>query len=160
MSSTLKSCLMCPKGTACCGYVLHTLILKLYEAMEVRGCTASIVRELTREDMLLFAKQGAQARATCWTKGFVLAMGRRLANMAAQGTDEITMRRGIEHLIVQMDSLFAKLPAGIHVDIMDLSMEVFNQACEDMRELGSGAVVPANILGQAYASASKRKMRA
>ena len=136
---------------------MHLLILKLYEAMETQDCIDTIVRELSREDMLLLADQGAKARATCWTKGFILSVGRTLADMAATGMNETNLRRSVEHMIVQMDGLFAKLPKGIDVNIMDLSMEIFNQACEDLEKIEGNAMIPANILGQAFASMSRKK---
>lgn len=153
----MENCLLCPKGVKCRGYKLHLMLLKLYDLMEVRGKVDDIVRELSREDMMLLAEQGAEARKTCWSKCFVLSVGRKLANFAAADIDDQTMRRSVEHLIVQMDSLFAKLPKGININIMDLSMEVFNQACIDLEESGSKGVLPSNILGQAFAAQAKKR---
>ncbi len=60
------------------------MILKLYEAMEDRGDTAEIVRALSREDILL------------------------LADMAARSIPDAKLRPGVERMIVNKDSLFAK----------------------------------------------------
>ncbi len=137
--------------------MLHSLILKLYDAMEARGDTSEIARALSREDMLLLADQGAEAHESCWSKGFVLTVARKLADMAAVKMEDRELRKGVERMIVQMDILFAKLPKGINVDLSDLTMEIFNQACIDLDELGADGVLPANILGQACANVLRDK---
>lgn len=153
----VKSCLLCPKGTRCRGYMLHTLILKLYDVMEAGDNPESIARELSREDIQLLADYGEKARQTCWSKGFVMVVGRKLADLAAQGMPDAALRRAVERLIVRIDGLFAKLPNGIRVDLADLTMEVYNQACENLAGEGVKVFLPANILGQAYAAVLKGK---
>jgi hypothetical protein len=153
----VKSCLLCPKGTRCRGYVLHTLILKLYEAMSHKDGIDSIVRELTKEDMLVLAEQGASARETCWSKGFVMVVGRKVADIAKTARNDVEMRTGMERMIVQMDHLFTKLPKGISIDLSELAMDVFNQACAVLEEEGSKAFVSANIVGQACGAAVRKK---
>lgn len=153
----MKSCLLCPKGTRCRGYVLHTLILKLYDAMSHRGSIDAIVRELSKEDMLVLADQGASARETCWSKGFVMVVGRKVADIAKTSKNDIQMRTGMERMIVQMDSLFTKLPKGISIDLSELAMDVFNQACTVLEEEGSKAFISANIVGQACGAAVRKK---
>ncbi len=60
-------------------------------------------------------------------------------------------------MTVQMDGLFSKLPEGIVIDLSELAMEVFNQACHELKDLGSNAMIPANIVGHACIAASNRK---
>ena len=152
----MKSCLLCPKGKRCRGYVLHTLILKLYDAMAEGGDLDSIVRELSREDMAVMAEQGAKARETCWSKGFVMVVARKVAEITGTATDDMKLRTGIERMIVQMDSLFGKLPKGISIDLAELTMEIYNEATTLLEEVGSEAVVPANIVGQACMAVSRK----
>ncbi len=125
--------------------------------MDGHGDTAEIIHSLSREDMLLLADQGAAARETCWSKGFVLTVARKLADMASRNMPDADLRTGVERMIVNMDSLFAKLPKGISIDLSELTMEIFNQACIDLEEAGTNAVLPANILGQACAAVAQRK---
>ncbi len=125
--------------------------------MENCGDTSDIVRSLSREDMLLLANQGAEARETCWSKGFVLTVARKLSDMAAMGMSESQLRKGVERMVVQIDGLFAKLPKGINVDLSCLTMEIFNQACANLEELGADGVLPANIIGQACANVLRKK---
>lgn len=154
----MRNCLLCPKGTRCRGYVLHTLVLKLYDAMTRRAETEAIVRQLSREDMEMMAELGGKARETCWGKAFVLVVGRKVADIAKTTKDDTQMRNGIERMIVQMDGLFTKLPKGVSVDLSEMAMEVFNQACTLLDEEGSGAFVPANVVGQACAAVNIKKM--
>lgn len=153
----MKSCLLCPKGTRCKGYILHTLILKLYAALETGGDSDAIARELSREDLLLLAEYGDKGRQTCWSKGFVMVVGRKLADLVAQGLTDDKLRRAIERLIVRMDGLFTKLPHGITVDLSEMTVEIYNQACENLQGEGVTAFLPANILGQACASVMQGK---
>jgi len=136
--------------------VLHTLILKLYDAMTRGGNVDSIVRELSREDMRVLADQGVKARETCWSKGFVMVVGRKVADLAKTARSDQELRRGIERMVVQMDVLFSKLPKGVAIDLADLAMEVFNQACLLLEEEGCDAVIPAVVVGQACIAASRK----
>ncbi|MEO5335587.1 MAG: hypothetical protein H7841_01650 [Magnetospirillum sp. WYHS-4] len=136
------------------------MILKLYDAMEHRDSLDTIVRELSREDMLLLADQGASARETCWGKGFVMVVGRKIADIAKTATNDAQMRTSVERTIVQMDALFTKLPKGISIDLSELAMEVFNQACELLAKEGSKAFVSANVVGQACGAVNLRKQQA
>ena len=145
----MKSCLLCPKGTRCKGYILHTLILKLYSAMESGGDSEAIARELSRQDLTLLAEYGQSGRQTCWSKGFVMVVERKLADLAAQGLTDDQLRRAVERMIVRMDGLFARLPNGISVDLSELTVEIYNLACQDLQGDGVRAFLPANILGQA-----------
>lgn len=153
----MKSCLLCPKGTRCRGYTLHALILKLYDAMEEGAELEEVLRELSREDMMVMADQGKYARVTCWSKGFVLVVARKVADIAKTAKTDTKLRTGIERMIVQMDVLFTKLPKGITIDLTELTMEVFNKACEILEEEGSKAMIPANVVGQACTAVSQKK---
>lgn len=153
----MKSCLLCPKGQRCRGYVLHSLILKLYDAMSDGGSIEDIVRDLSREDMLVMAEQGAKARETCWSKGFVMVVARKVADIVKVAKSDTQMRTGIERMIVQMDSLFTKLPKGISIDLSELAMEVFNQATDLLDSEGSDAIIPGNVIGLACTAVSRKK---
>jgi hypothetical protein len=153
----VKSCLLCPRGVRCKGYVLHGLVLKLYDALESGQDAEACAHAITNEDMHLLAEYGAAARVTCWSKGFVLAMAAKLAVLAQQGLPDREMRSAVERLIVRMDNLFARLPNGVRVDLSDLAVEVYNQACEALSSSGGGGFLPASILGQAYAQINKVK---
>jgi len=150
----LKSCLLCPKGTRCRGYVLHTLIFKLYNAMSEDVGLEDIVRELSREDMLAMAEQGAKARITCWSKGFVMVVARKVAEIAKASKDDIQMKNGIERMIVQMDGLFGKLPKGISIDLSELTVEIFNHAIQALEEEGIHSMIPASVVGKACTALS------
>jgi hypothetical protein len=152
----LKNCLLCPRGTRCKGYILHGLVLKLYTALEAGQDAEAVARAISNEDMHMLAEYGAVARETCWSKGFVLAMAAKLAELGQQGLKDTELRNGIERLITRMDNLFARLPNGVSVDLTDLTIEVYNSACEAMSATGGG-FLPASILGQAYAQLQRIK---
>ncbi len=154
----MKSCLLCPKGPRCRGYILYLLILKLHDAMSQGMDSDAIIRELSREDMTIIADLGDKARATCWTKAFVLVVARKVADITNTAKDDdIKLRSGIERMIVQMDMLFGKLPKGITIDLAELAMEVYNTACEMLEEQGSSAMLPANLVDQVCAKAASKK---
>lgn len=128
--------------------------------MEEGGNASALARELSDQDMRLLADYGESARATCWSKGFVLAVARKLAQLAMKNTDGADLRAPVERMIVRMDSLFSRLPNGIRIDIADLSLEVYNQASILLREKKSGCFLPANVLGNACANVNRRKEEA
>jgi len=152
----MKNCLLCPKGRKCRGYVLSELILKLYNATEDQTGSSyveAITQALTREDMELLSDQGQKARITCWSKGFVLVLARKVADLSRVAQSDEELRRGIERLVVNMDSLFAKLPKGLSIDLSDLIMDVYNRATEILADEGGSSVVPATILGKVVTDA-------
>ena len=151
----MKSCLLCPKGTRCRGYVLSELILKLYDAVAQGKDASAIARELTREDMELLSNQGDKARITCWSKGFVLVLSRKVADLSRTAESEDELRIGMERLVVQVDGLFSKLPKGLHIDLADLVMDVYNSATEILATEGGKCVVPATILGKIVNDAAR-----
>lgn len=157
MGCAMRNCLLCPRGTKCRGYVLHGLIVKLYDAMQSGEDADGIARAITREDALLLADYGGRARETCWSKGFVLAVAAKLSQTVAAGVTGDPLRRAIEQLIVRMDMLFAKLPGGIKVDLMDLTVEIYNQAVANLREAGSGGFLPTQVVGQAAMAVVRAK---
>ncbi|MBF0394301.1 MAG: hypothetical protein HQL38_16615 [Alphaproteobacteria bacterium] len=156
----MKSCLLCPRGKDCRGHVLHLLILKLYAAMEEGANASALARELSAEDMRLLADYGESARTTCWSKGFVLAVAVKLAQLAQKHKESGDLKAPVENMIVRMDSLFSKLPNGIRIDIEELSLEVYNQASVLLREKKATCFLPANVLGAACATVYRRKEEA
>lgn len=153
----MKSCLLCPRGTACRGYVLHQLIVKLYDALEHGDNADEVARELSAADMKLLAEYGMKARSTCWSKGFVLAVAAKLTQMVGAGASDAALRNGIDRLIVRMDGLFAKLPNGIEVDLVDLTLDIYNQAVANLKQQGADGFLPMAALGSALSSAQQRK---
>ena len=153
----MKSCLLCPKGTRCRGYVLHLVILKLLDAMETGEGADAIARELSREDMKLIADFGNKARETCWSKAFVLTIAKKIVGFATDETSEARLRAAAERLVVTLHRLFAKLPNGVRVDLGALAMDVYNQAAKGLEEKGTDNFVPANILGQACVNISRKR---
>jgi len=148
----VKNCLLCPKGRKCRGYVLSELILKLYDAVEDpggAGYVESLRKALSHEDMQLLSDQGHKARITCWSKGFVLVLARKVADLSKAVDSDEELRVGIERLVVTVDGLFAKLPKGLAIDLEDLILDVYNNATEILAQEGGTAVVPATILGKA-----------
>ncbi|WP_069956611.1 hypothetical protein [Magnetovibrio blakemorei] len=157
----MKNCLLCPKGTKCRGYVLSELILKLYDAVEQHGSGAGYVealtKSLTRQDMELLSEQGQKARVTCWSKGFVLVLARKVADLSRTVENDDELRIGIERLVVSVDGLFTKLPKGLSIDLSDLIMDVFNRATEILSQEGGKAGVPATILGKVIFDAARTR---
>ncbi len=153
----MRSCLLCPRGTKCRGYILHTLILKLYDALEAGEDAAGIAASITREDAKLLAEYGDKARDTCWSKGFVLAVASKLSGMVTAGVTGDALRNSIERLIVRMDGLFSKLPHGIEVDLMELTVEIYNEACSNLKKEGANAFLPTQVVGQAAMNVVRRK---
>ncbi len=86
-----------------------------------------------------------------------MTVARKLADLVTKHKSDEQLRRTVERLIVQMDGLFSKLPKGISIDLSELAMEVFNQACYELKDLGSKVMIPANIIGQACTAVSNRK---
>lgn len=156
----MKKCLLCPKGRKCRGYVLSELVLKLYDAVEHQGSASdieAIAKALSREDMVMLAEQGSKARITCWSKGFILVLARKVADLSKNAKSDDELRRGIERLVVRIDGLFAKLPKGLTIDLADMVMDVYNRSTEILAEEGGGAVVPATILGKAVTDAARAR---
>ncbi|MBL4614080.1 MAG: hypothetical protein JKY27_04305 [Magnetovibrio sp.] len=156
----MKNCLLCPKGRKCRGYVLSELILKLYDAVEQHSAGSdveAIAKALTREDMVLLSEQGNKARVTCWSKGFVLVLARKVADLSKVAKDDDDLRHGIERLVVRIDGLFSKLPKGLSIDLSEMIMDVYNRATEILANEGGGAVVPATILGKVVTDAVRAR---
>lgn len=156
----MKNCLLCPKGRKCRGFVISELIIKLYDAVEQHGSGSSvdaIAKALTREDMVLLAEQGNKARITCWSKGFVLVLARKVADLSKNAKDDDDLRHGIERLVVRVDGLFAKLPKGLTIDLSEMIMDVYNRATQILADEGGGAVVPATILGKVVTDAARAR---
>ncbi|MBF0248501.1 MAG: hypothetical protein HQL36_10590 [Alphaproteobacteria bacterium] len=156
----MKNCLLCPKGTNCRGYVLSELILKLYDAVEKKGSQGSIdtiARALSLEDMKLLTQHGDKARVTCWSKGFVLVLARKVADISKNAKSDLQMRTGFERMIVSVDGLFSKLPKGIHVDMADMIMDVYNQASVILHQEGAQGMVPATVLGKVMTDVARAK---
>jgi hypothetical protein len=153
----VESCLLCPKGTRCRGYVLHVLSLKLIAALETATDARAAGEALSREDRLLFAESGEAARRTCWTKAFVLTVAQRIAELVAAGHAGEQLRYAIEGLFAVLDGLYARLPNGIVIELNDLALDVYNQTCANLEAVEGEHFVPANIVAQAYAAFLQRK---
>ncbi len=153
----MESCLLCPKGTRCRGYILHVLSLKLMAALETAADARAVGEALSREDRLLFADYGEKARRTCWTKAFVLTVAHRIAEFVAAGQADEQLRYSIEGLFAVLDGLFARLPNGIALEMHDLAMDVYNQTCRNLEAVEGEHFVPANIVAQAYTAFAKRR---
>ncbi|MBY0430220.1 MAG: hypothetical protein K2Q10_03410 [Rhodospirillales bacterium] len=141
----------------CRGYILHTLILKLYDSIESGQDAEHAARALTAEDMRLLADYGQKARETCWSKGFVMTVARKLADLAAIEDAPADLRIAVERMIVRMDGLFSRLPNGVQLDLADLSLEVYNHASLMLAERKAKIFLPANIVGNACCAVSRRK---
>lgn len=157
MGDGVDSCRDCPGGDGCRGQKLHSLVLKMYAALEEEGGVEGVMRTLTRDEQRLFAELCDRARETCWTKAFVLTVARKLAEFVAEGQRNEGLRLSIEGLLAVMDGLFARLPNGIALRFQDLSLDVYNQACSELDSSGRGAFLPVNLIGQAFAAFLRRK---
>jgi hypothetical protein len=155
----MKSCLLCPRGKSCQGYVLHELLLKLDTAMSERknADADAIVRQLSQEDLVTFAKMGVAARETCWNKGFVLMVAHRFAELGRKGLPEPALRAGVENVIVRMDMLAAKLPKGIKIDLQKMAMDIYNEAIRLLEEEGCKAFLPVNLLGNVMGGQMRKR---
>lgn len=153
----MKLCTFCPKGTDCTGHILHTLIMKLYDALEKAGNSDELIKYLTRDEILTLANKGAEAREACWCKGFVLSVAKKFADMAGQEIPDNQLRMDAEKMVLQMDQLFSKLPKGSAIDLSELVYEIYNQTCEDAKAVDSQKMFPINVISQACTTVLKRK---
>lgn len=153
----MDGCLLCPSGTQCRGYILHGLVLKMFSALERGGDASAVGQALGREDRLLLARLGEQAERSCWTRAFVLTVARKLADFVAEGQSDDELRLSVDGLFMLMDGLFGRLPNGIALDLADLAMDVYNQACADLEALDGEGFLPASIVAQGYAAFLRRR---
>lgn len=140
----------------CRGEQLHRLVVKMFAALE-EGDVDGITRSLSREELRQFAELCAGAGRTCWTKAFVLTVARKLSEFVGAGQRDEMLRFSVEGLLTLMDGLFARLPNGIALRLDDLSLDIYNQACSELDRSGSGAFLPVNLIGQAYAAFLRRR---
>lgn len=147
----MKSCLLCPRGKSCQGYVIHELVLKLYRAMENRDSSVDeIARQLSLEDLTTLSKVGDKARVTCWSKAYRLAVSHLIVEIGADEDlkDEEDIRNAIQRMTVRMDSTFAKLPKGVTIDLDDMMLDIYNLAVEEINASGKQSLIPAHVLRQ------------
>jgi hypothetical protein len=116
-----------------------------------------VSRALSRDEQRQFAELAASAQRTCWTRAFVLTVARKLAEFVGAGQHDEMLRFSIEGVLTVMDGLFAKLPNGIALSLDDLSLDIYNQACIELDRGGTGAFLPVNLIGQAYAAFLRRR---
>jgi len=135
---------------------LHQLVVKMFAALE-EGGVEGVTRALSRDEQRTFAMLCGTAQQSCWTKAFVLTVARKLAEFVAAGQRDEMLRFSVEGLLTVMDGLFARLPNGIALRLDDLSLDIYNQACAELDRGGSGAFLPVNLIGQAYASFLRRR---
>ncbi len=150
-------CTFCPKGIKCDGYVLHSLIIRLYDAMGASGSSDELIKILSRDDLLTLANKGAEARKECWRKSFVLSVAHKFLEMAGQDSADGKLQHDAEKMILQMDQLFSKLPKGSAIEHSELVTEIYNQICEDVKINGARQIVPINVISQASMAVSYRK---
>jgi len=159
----MDSCLLCPRGAKCKGYVLNTLIIKIYKAMHTNAgedVLQSIAKEFSREDMAILAEYGDSSRVTCWTKGFVMAISNLLANIIAKQKNEAAIQREMSRVINTVLSIYARLPKGIEVNVEDRSMDIYNRTVEIMQTTGTGQVVPLNLFGRVWSATMQERRKA
>lgn len=160
----MKSCLLCPRGTGCKGYVLNTLVVKIYNiliAHKGEDAIEAIVHDLSREDLEILASYGDQARSTCWNKGFVMAVAHILTFMVGKTKQsDIVLRARIEEMLRLILRVCAKLPKGIKIDLQELSMDIYNRAIELLQTSGSPNTLPLTVYGQAFASVMRARAQA
>lgn len=154
--AVVESCRNCPGNEACRGEQLHRLVLKMFAALE-EGGVEGVTRTLSRDEQRLFAELCGTAQETCWTRAFVLTVARKLSEFVSMGQCDEVLRLSVEGLLTVMDGLFARLPNGIALRLDDLSLDIYNQACVELDRGGSGAFLPVNLIGQAYAAFLRRK---
>jgi hypothetical protein len=152
----VESCRTCPGTEACRGAQLHRLVLKMFTALE-EGGVEGVTRTLSRDEQRLFAELCGSAQETCWTKAFVLTVAGKLSEFAAAGQRDELLRLSVEGLLSLMDGLFSRLPNGIALRLDDLSLDIYNEACKQLDDTGSGAFLPVNLIGQAYAAFLRRR---
>lgn len=142
----MKACLTCPKDDKCRGYILHGFVLKLFDAAK-QGLTNTeeIVNTFSREEMRALATVGNDARTTCWSKAYRMAVSHRLSELVAKHADEKRMRAALRELVQHLDATFARLPQGISVDPNDIIMDIYNMTTEEMKITGQTAFIPAHV---------------
>lgn len=155
MGAWVDSCRTCPGDQRCRGEQLHRLVLTMFTALEEGA--EGVSRALSRDEQRLFAELCVSAQRSCWTKAFVLTVSRKLAEFVAAGQQDEMLRFSIEGVLTVMDGLFAKLPNGISLHLEDLSLDIYNQACVELDRSGTGAFLPVNLIGQAYAAFLRRR---
>lgn len=156
----MKNCLVCPRGKACQGYVIHDLVLKLYHAMERHDASVDeIARQLSLEDLTTLDKVGGKARVTCWSKAYRLAVSHLIVKIGTDAgiANEEQAQRAIQRMTVRMDSTFAKLPKGIAIDLDDMILDIYNLAVEEINASGNPGLIPAHVLRQMTSEAKIRE---
>lgn len=133
------------------------IILELYEGLEAGEGVDGLAQRLSPADRRVFAEHGEAARSTCWTRGFVLTVARKVTDYATAGMEERELRAAIEGMLATMEALFSRLPNGMEMNFGDLSLGVYNEACRNLAQLGGGHLLPANIVGQACATLFHRR---
>ncbi len=155
----MKNCPLCPRGKSCQGFIIHELVLKLYNAMGGNDASADeIARQLSVEDLTTLDKVGNKARVTCWSKAYRLAVSHLMVRI---GTDESIKnddqaRRAIQRMTVRMDSTFAKLPNDISIDLDDMILDIYNLTVEEINASGKPSLIPAHVLRQMTSEAKVR----
>ncbi|MCR4378496.1 MAG: hypothetical protein NUV50_10460 [Rhodospirillales bacterium] len=152
----MQLCTFCPKGTKCNGYILHTFILKLFNAIGTSESSDELIKVLSRDDLLVLANKGAESRVECWRMSFVLSVVAKIEEIALTDRSDDTLREDAEELIVRMGQLFSKLPKGNAINIPDLVMDIYNQLCENINEKGLQLVIPVSVISHACMAASRR----
>lgn len=151
----MKLCAFCPKGTKCSGYILHTLVLKLFDVRSASGNSDAIAKSLSRDDLIVLADKGAAARVECWRKCFVLSVVAKIEELATSELPDDDLRMAVEDMIVRMGRLFSKLPKGSALDIPNLVMDIYNHLCETVNEKGLQMVVPVTCISHACMAATR-----
>ena len=154
--SKIEDCLDCKQGADCRGFVLHDLIIKLFKALQNDQGIESALKELNRQDLHVLSIRSEEARATCWTKSFVLAIARLIVNETKYSNNDAELQIRLDSMIVRMDGLVTKLPQDIRVDLSRMMVEIYNQCCVYMREHNENWTLPAHIVGHACLAISRR----
>ena len=159
----MDSCLLCPRGAKCKGYVLNTLIIKIYRAMQANAgedVLQAIAKEFSREDMAILAEYGDSSRATCWSKGFVMAISNLLADVISRQDNDTAIQREMTRVIKTVLGIYSRLPKGISVDVDDRSMDIYNRTIEIMKTMGISKAVPLNLFGRVWQSTMQERRKA
>lgn len=155
----MKTCLLCPRGKTCQGFIIHGLVLKLYHAMENRDASVEeIARKLSIEDLKTLDIVGEKARVTCWSKAYRLAVSHLIVEIGADKkiTTEEQACLAIQRMTVRMDSTFAKLPKDVSVDLDDMMLDIYNLAVEEINAEGKKGLIPAHVLRQLTSQAKHK----
>lgn len=144
--------------------MLNTLIVKIYNVLiahKGEDAIEAILHDLSREDLEVLASYGDQARATCWNKGFVMAVAHILTFMVGRSKQaDVVLRMRIEEMLRVVLRVCARLPKGIKIDLQELSMEIYNRTIELLQSSGSTNTIPLTVYGQAFASVMRARAQA